>query len=439
MEVVGQVVIYIMMAFVLIGAGAYIAKPSSGIGKEFKEGILSIGHIFLPVGGVMVLIPVLVEVINRTAAPVYAWMHADPAMAAGTFIAGDMGGYQLANELAGSHSAWIMAFVASFTAGSTIVFSIPVGLALIDGRDHKYLALGVMSGLLAIPFAVFTACLILLSTGVLVREDIDTTGPGTAPFDLPLGDILLNLLPLAVIMVVLALALRYFTSATIRVFLVFGRGLEMVLTAALAIAIVEYFTSAFSTIFGSWPLAPFIADADDQFRALEIAGYIGVMLAGAFPMVWAIRHGLEKPLEALGRRIGISKEGMSGFLAAAANILALFRIVNKMPPKDKVLTIAFAVCSAFLVGDHLAFTANFQPSMIVAMLGGKFVGGILAVFIALWLAVPQANRLEGEDRAAGIIGPDEYLLDEAAAARHPVATTAAPRGQASLADADEAH
>lgn len=420
MEVVGQVVIYIMMVFVLIGAGAYIAKPASGLGKEFKEGILSIGHIFLPVGGVMVLVPVLVEIINRTAAPLYSWMHADPALAAGTFIAGDMGGYQLAFELAGSHNAWIMAFVASFTAGSTIVFSIPVGLALIDGRDHKYLALGVMSGLLAIPFAVFVACLILSSTGVLVREEINTTGPGTAPFDLPMGEVLLNLLPLAVIMLFIALALRFFTAATIKAFLFLGRGLEMVLTAALALAIVEYFTEIFSAIFGSWPLAPFIADADDQFRALEIAGYIGVMLAGAFPMVWAIRHGLDRPLEALGNRIGISKEGMSGFLAAAANILALFRVVSKMPPKEKVLTIAFAVCSAFVVGDHLAFTANFQPNMIVAMMGGKLVGGILAIFIALWLAVPQAKKLESIDRDTGIISENEYLVEEPAATRSAV-------------------
>ncbi len=417
MEIVGQVVIYIMMAFVLIGAGAYIAKPTSGIGKEFKEGVLSIGHIFLPVGGVMVLVPVLVEIINRTAAPLYAWMHADPALAAGTFIAGDMGGYQLANELAGSHSAWIMAFVVSFTAGSTIVFSIPVGLALIDNRDHKFLALGVMSGLLAIPLAVFVSCLILSSTGVPLREDIETSGAGTAPFDLPMGEILLNLLPLAVIMILLAVALRFFTSATIKAFLILGRGLEMVLTAALALAIVEYFTGVFTMVFGSWPLAPFIADADDQFRALEIAGYIGVMLAGAFPMVWAIRHGLEKPLAALGNRIGMSKEGMSGFLAAAANILALFRIVRNMPPKEKVLTIAFAVCSAFLVGDHLAFTANFQPSMIVAMMGGKLFGGILAIVIALWLAVPQAKRLEEIDRDAGIIGADEYAADELATNR----------------------
>lgn len=426
MEVVGQVIIYIMMAFVLIGAGAYISKPTSALGREFKEGILSIGHIFLPVAGVMTLVPVLVQIVNVTAAPVYAWFHADPALAAGTFIAGDMGGYNLAFELADSHGAWIMAFIASFMAGSTIVFSIPVGLAMTDRRDHKFLALGVMSGLLAIPFGVFVATLIVLNSGVLLRAEINTSGAGTRPFDLPMGEILLNLVPLALVMLLIALALRFFTGVTIKVFLILGRGLEIVLTAALAVSIVEYFTGIFSTVFGFWPLDPFIADADDQFRALEIAGYIGVMLAGAFPMVYAVRKGLAKPLGTLGSKIGISPEGMSGFLAASANILALFRIIRVMPPKEKVLTIAFAVCAAFLIGDHLAFTANFQPSMIAALMGGKLFGGVLAVFLALWLVIPQARKLEQADRDAGVIEPGEYVAaEEEAAGRRKVAAAEA--------------
>jgi ethanolamine transporter len=353
-------------------------------------------------------------VINATVAPVYAWFHADPSLAAGTFIAGDMGGYMLAHELAGSHGAWIMAFIASFTAGSTIVFSVPVGLAMTERRDHKYLALGVMSGLLAIPFAVFVATLLIMSSGVLTRDEVSTSGKGTTAFDLPMGEVLLNILPLALVMLGIALALRFFTQATIKVFLAFGRGLEMVLTAALALAIVEYFTNIFSTVFGSWPLAPFIADAEDQFRALEVAGYIGVMLAGAFPMVYAIRKGLAKPLGAFGQRFGISQEGMSGFLAATANILALFRIIRVMPPKEKVLTIAYSVCAAFLIGDHLAFTANFQPALIAAVMGGKFFGGILAIVFAVWLVLPQARRLEAEDRRTGVIEAGEYLIAEPA-------------------------
>jgi ethanolamine transporter len=79
-----------------------------------------------------------------------------------------------------------------------------------------------------------------------------------------------------------------------------------------------------------------------------------------------------------------------------------------MPPRDKVLCISFAVCAAFLLGDHLAFTANFQPNMILPLIIGKLAAGIIAMLLAVWIAVPKALELEKEDRESGVIAPDEY-------------------------------
>ncbi|WP_336715511.1 ethanolamine utilization protein EutH [Arthrobacter sp. USHLN218] len=407
MDVIGQVIIFIMMGFLLIGAVCALFNDETGFGREFKEGIHAIGPIFLPVAGIMTLVPVLSQLVTTYLAPVYAWFHADPALAATTLIAGDMGGYHLAHATAGSHGAWIMAFAVSFTAGSTIIFSIPVGLTMLDKRDHKYMALGVMSGLLAIPFAVFIITLILQTGATPLRSDISTTSPSTTPFDLPIGSILLNLVPLVLVVSVLALGLRFFSRTMVRAFIVFGRVLDIIIKLALALSIVQYFTGIFD-VFGTWPLAPFIADSEDQFRALEVAGYIGVMLAGAFPMVYGIRKWLGVPLERVGRRLGFSEEGAAGILAAAANILALFRVIRLMPPRDKVLAIAFAVCAAFTFGDHLAFSANFQPNMVFPLMVGKLAGGVIAILLALWLALPYARVLEARDRAEGTIAPLEY-------------------------------
>lgn len=66
-------------------------------------------------------------------------------------IASDMGGYHLASALASSKEALVMALITGFMGGATIVFSIPMGLAMLDKRDHKYMALGIMSGILTIP------------------------------------------------------------------------------------------------------------------------------------------------------------------------------------------------------------------------------------------------------------------------------------------------
>ncbi|MDZ7543068.1 ethanolamine utilization protein EutH, partial [Clostridium perfringens] len=59
-----------------------------------------------------------------------------------------------------------------------------------------------------------------------------------------------------------------------------------------------------------------------------------------------------------------------------------------------VKTIAFSVCGAFLIGDHLAFTANFQPNLILPIMIGKLVAGVCAVIIAVKIAVPKAKKLE---------------------------------------------
>lgn len=399
MEIIGEVVIGIMMCFVVIGAVAAIRNEDSGLGAEFRAGLHSIGPIFIPVAGIMASVPYLAVFVERVIGPIYGLFGGSPAMASTTFIAVDMGGYQLAEATAENTDVWIMAMVAGYMAGATLVFSIPVGLAMLEKEDHKYMALGIMSGILTVPVGVLITVAILAATSANVRSEVSTESASDHAFGVDVGTVASNLAPLTVVVVAIALGLKLRPQMMITGFIWFGKILDAGLKLVLAFVIVEYFTGFFSWLLGSWGFDPIIADEADQFRALEIAGYIGIMLAGAFPMVWAIRTYLAKPLAAVGSRVGISAEGTAGFLAGAANILALFHLIKSMPAKDKVLCIAFAVCSAFLLGDHLAFTANFQPNMIGALLIGKLSGGVLAVLLAQWIAVPTAQRLEREDRA----------------------------------------
>lgn len=409
MELVGDLVIYLLMAFVVIGAVGAIRNPKQGLGKEFMDGLYSIGPVFIPVAGIMVSIPYLSQLIKMIAAPVYELLGADPAMAATTVIAVDMGGAQLAYATAQSTDGWIMALMVGFTMGATIVYIIPVGLAMLDVRDHKYMALGIMSGVLATPVALLVTTGMLLATGTSVRPEIDTTSAPSHAFAPAMSTVLLNTLPLFIIACVISLLLYLRPALMIKLFMGFGRIMDAGIKIVLALSIVEYFTGVFSSVLGSWGFDPMIADEVDQFRALEIAGYIGIMLAGAFPLVWAIRKYLERPLSAAGRRFGVSAEGSAGILAAATNPLALFHLMRKIPPKDKVLCVAFTVSAGALVGDHLAFAANFQPTMIVPLMVGKLVAGVIAMLLALWIAVPTARRLEQQDREAGVISTDEYV------------------------------
>mgnify|MGYP003144728184 CR=1 FL=1 len=399
MEMIGTVIIYIIMACAVLGAFAYIRNPESGLGKEFQEGLYSIGPIFVPVAGIMAAIPYLSEFVSAVVGPLFMLIGADPAIAATTIIAIDMGGYQLADVLAQSREAWIIASLVGYMAGATIIFSIPVGLAMLKKSDHKYMALGIMSGILSVPLGVFISAMLIMIGDVQVRPDIAASGDATLSLSLGIGSILRNLAPLAIFCVAIALGLRFAPNAMIRGFLWFGKIMYAGITLVLVFSIVEYFTGLFTNMLGGWGFDPIIADEADQFRALEIAGYIGIMLAGAFPMVYLITKYLAGPMQAMGHAIGVSPRGAAGLLAAAANVLAMYRLIGDMPARDKVLAIAFCVCAAFSFGDHLAFAANFQPSIILPLLLGKLGGGICGFVIALWLSVPKALELEAEEPA----------------------------------------
>lgn len=412
MAMIGTVIVYIIMFCAVLGAFAAIKDTEKGLGKEFMSGIHAIGHIFVPAAGIMASIPYLTWFINKFVSPMFEAIGADPAIAATTILASDMGGYQLADALKITNEGWIIALIVGYMAGATIVFSIPMGLAMLDKRDHKYMALGIMSGVLTIPIGALISTVLVVLFNTEIRDVISTTSDSTYQFVMSYGQIFINLLPLFIFVVVIAMGLKFFPRGMISGFMVFGRVMDAAIKLVLVFSIVEIFTGLFSTLFGAWGFDPIMADEEDQFRALETAGYIGIMLAGAFPMVYLLRKYAGKQLEAGGRKLGLSSVGSAGILATMANILAMFALIKYMRPKDKVINIAFAVCAAFLLGDHLSFTANFQPTIILPVIIGKLAAGVIAIAIAYWLSVPTALKLEIQDRDDGTIRPGEYLEDE---------------------------
>lgn len=401
MELIGTAVVYLIMACALVGCAASVIKPESELGKEFVAGIDAIGPIFLPVAGIMASAPYLTAFVSAVFGPAYSALGADPAMAATTFIAVDMGGYQLADALAQTRESWIMAMMTGYMAGATIVFTIPVALKMLVKRDRKYLALGVMSGLLAIPIGVLVASVIIAFSHSVVREAVSTNAEAAYQLALSFSQIGLNLIPLIIICLTLAAGLKFKPDAMIRGFIVFGRVMESALKIVFVLVVIEYFTGIFTTLFGSFGFEPIIADDADKFRALEVSGAIGMMLCGAFPLVYLIKRYLAAPLAKIGGLFGLSSDATAGLLAASANVLAALSMVKDLKARDKVIVISFAVCCAFLFGDHLSFTANFQPTLIVPVLVGKMAGGIAAIAFSYVFAVKKAEELEKLDEAAG--------------------------------------
>ena len=349
-----EILIAVMAVFALLGALDRIFGNKIGIGAEFENGILAMGSLAMAMVGIIVLAPVLADVLEPVVVPVYRFLGADPAMFAGTILACDMGGGALAMELTGDPSAALLGGVLTGSMlGATIVFTIPVALGILREEDRAAMAKGILCGIVTIP------------VGVLI-------GGLVAGFDL--GMVLRNLIPIVIIAALIALGLWKAERGMIKGFSWFGRGVVAVVAIGLAASIMETLTGV-TVIPGLAPIS----------QGFETVGAIAIVLAGAFPLVFAVTTILKKPLLKLGGLLGINDTAAAGLVASLANSIATFGMVGDMDGRGKVVNIAFAVSAAFVFGDHLGFTAGFAPSMLTAVIIGKLAGGISAVGVALIL------------------------------------------------------
>lgn len=355
-----ELLLWIMAGFALLGALDRILGNRFGLAKEFEEGIAAMGSLALAMLGIICLAPVLANVLRPVAAPVFRFLGADPAMFAGSLLACDMGGGNLAMEMADDPASGLFGGVlCGSMLGATVVFTIPVALGILRDADRPFLAKGILAGIVTIPLGLLTGGL--------------TAG-------LPIGKILGNLVPIVLMAGLIALGLWKAETAMIKGFAVFGRGVLVLITVGLAAGIFEGITGI--------GVIPGLAPIEDGFVTV---GAIAIVLAGAFPLVSVLTRALKKPLLKLGNLLGINEAAAAGLVASLANSIATFGLVKDMDDRGKVVNIAFAVSAAFVFGDHMGFTAGFAPQMLPAMIVGKLTGGISAVVVALWLTKKEDN------------------------------------------------
>jgi ethanolamine transporter len=351
---INEIILYIMVLFMVLGAVDKLMGNKYGLGEQFEEGFMAMGSLALAMVGVVSLAPVLAKILKPVVVPVYTALGADPAMFATTLLANDMGGYPLALEMAQSPDAGLFAgLILGAMMGPTIVFTIPVALGIIKKEDHKFLAKGVLAGMITIPIGSFFGGLV-------------------AGFEVSM--ILSNLVPIVIFAALIAVGLWLIPEKMINGFSIFGKGVVIVITIGLVAIIIETLTG--------FVIIPGMAPISD---GIEIIGAIAIVLAGAFPMVFVITKVFKKPLMKLGGLLGMNDIAAAGMVATLANNIPMFGMMKDMDERGKVINVAFAVSAAFVFGDHLGFTAGVNKEMISAMIVGKLIGGITAVMVAMLL------------------------------------------------------
>lgn len=416
---INQIIMYIMMAFMIIAAidriftqfgGSELILGKIGLGKvgkgidgsggQFEEGFMAMGALGLAMVGITALAPVIAAHLGPLVGPLYEAVGADKGMFAGTILACDMGGFPLAKTMATTDAARLYSgIILASMMGPTIVFTIPVALGIIDKSDRRYLALGVLAGIVTIPVGCIAAGLVAMYSGVQLNNQ---------PVEFTLVFLLVNMIPVIIIAALIVIGLKLFPEKMISGFQIFAKILVGIITVGLAAAVLQFttdwtFIPGMDPIFSTQSPTP----GPDDMRAMEVIGSIACILLGAYPMVFLITRWFGKPLMKVGGLLRMNDISAAGMIATLANNIPMFSMMSRMDERGKIINCAFAVSAAFALGDHLGFVAGIGVStMIFPMIVGKLVGGVTAVGVAMMIA-PKTSAPMAEEVTEPTSAPAE--------------------------------
>lgn len=341
----------IMAAGAVLGGADRLLGNKFGYGEKFEEGFRLLGPTALSMAGMICLAPVLANVLGRAIIPLYQAIGVDPSMFGGV-LAIDMGGYQLAKELAvDSRVGSYAGIVVSAVFGCTLVFTIPVGMGMIKKEDQTLFAKGIMLGLAAMPIG-------LMAGGLF---------SGLSPVQC-----LHQNLPVFVTALLLLLGLWKLPNQMIKGFCTLASGIRALVTVGLVLAAVEFLCG--------WNPIPGMAPIED---AMSVVSSIGIVMLGSLPAAELLRRLLKKPFTLLGERLDIKPISLMGMLIGLVSPLPVLSIYHDMDEKGKVAVGAFLVSGTSLLAAHMGFAISTEPSMLPALICGKLSGAVAAAVFAM--------------------------------------------------------
>ena len=341
----------IILVFALLGALDRVLGNKFGVGKEFEQGFMLLGTMALTMIGMIVISPLIADLMGPVSGFVSEKLHIDPSIIPASLFANDMGGAPLAVEMTQSEKLGLYnALVVSSMMGCTVSFTIPFALGMVKREQHRELLLGLLCGIVTIPVGCFVSGLV---------------------YGLPIVVLIVDILPLLLFSLIIALGLIFLPDLCVKIFAVFGVFIKILITVGLALGITEFLLDR-EIIKG---LATFE-------EGVMVCANAAVVLAGAFPFMCIVSKLLKKPLNAVGRRIGIDEYSTLGIISSIVTSATAFGMMDRMNKKGTMLNSAFAVSGAFVLGSHLAFTLAFDASMLVPVLLGKVVSGIASLGVA---------------------------------------------------------
>ena len=367
-----SVILWIMMIFLVVGGIDKTRGNQLGYGERFDEAFATLKPLSLAMIGLLVLVPIIRMVLEPIIAPVYEFFGASPAMFAGTLLGVDAGAYPLAYELSGGDPALtgFSGMVLGGTFGCILLGMIPISLEILKEEDRKVFSAAVLVAIITIPLGCIAGGLVMSLTC----------------YPMAFSVMMVNLIPVILVAAFVALGLYYKPNQMMNAFCVLGRFMQGVLVFGIVVATFQAVTGLRLPLFYLMVEPKEPGGISPLTDALLIVGNIGLILAGAFPMILWISRVFQKPIGILGAKLGMNEAAATGLVATLASYFPAAQLVEQMNSKGKLLFLSFAISASWALGDHLGFTAGVDPNLVLPLVVSKLVGGITALILANALA-----------------------------------------------------
>ncbi|MEG2867680.1 MAG: ethanolamine utilization protein EutH [Terrisporobacter sp.] len=346
-----KIVLNIVAIFFIVGIVDYSLGNKFKLGNIFEDGIKNMGSLAISMVGILSITPLITDFIMRYLSPITELVGIDPTIISSSFIAIDMGAYNIAKGLDGSiELTYFSGVLIASILGCTISFTLPLALGIINKKHIEVLSKGVLCGIITLPIGIFIG-------GILLN--------------LSIGVILINLLPIILLSIIVSLGIYFYPQVTIKLFSFIGKGIVVLGLIGLAI-------QGFSSITG----VILINNLMPIEEALTTVGKIAIFLGGAYVMLEIIKRVLSRPLEKLESKVGLNSWSISALIGSLASAIIVFTTFDKLDYRGKVICSAFSVGGAYVLGGQLGYVATEANEIVLIYIVTKIICGILAIALA---------------------------------------------------------
>ena len=352
-----EILNYIFIFFAAIAALDRIFGSKLGLGDEFERGISMAGPLVMAMGGMLVLVPVISNLLSGISGASSAFF--DLSIIPAALLANDMGASQIAMSLAASAEVGLLnGMVVSSMMGCTVSFLIPYVLQFTEKSRHGDVVFGLLCGIITIPVGVFVSGLII---------GVDALS------------LVFVLLPLLIFAGILAFGILKFEKITVKIFIGIGWVIKAIITFGLFVGIVDFMTG--------YEIVPGVDSLENVMKT--IASILCIMV-GVLPLLSILKKVLKKPLSLMGKALKINDTASLGMFVTLGTCLSTFEMSGEMDRRGLIFNSAFAVSASFMFIDHLAWTMAVAPETTLAVVVGKMVSGISAVVFAYVMCKKKA-------------------------------------------------